>query len=379
MALIHSFDAAHQRMKVLHIISGDLWAGAEAQALALLTSLKQSPNIHISVVLLNDGELANRLRLQGIPIIILSEQKENALQIFFGIWIQILRVKPDVIHTHRTKENILGSFANLLSLRRPCVRTVHGAAETTVRGILHLGKQSISTLDYFCARYLQKKVIAVSVSLCHALESRFPQGHVVAIENGIDPIATREMIHPVEFRNSAPTHIHIGLVGRLVPVKRVDIFVEMAQTLLKNSPSINWQFHIFGDGPLRVFLTEYAKQLDPEGRIHMHGHREDIVACIASLDALVICSDHEGLPMTALESIAVGTPIIAHSVGGLTTLLSENRTGRLVSRQDPDEYAQAVLEQIGAPPQERQPEFCELYSAKHNAERVKELYESLMP
>ena len=117
----------------------------------------------------------------------------------------------------------------------------------------------------------------------------------------------------------------------------------MAALLCRENLPWPLRFHIFGDGSLRTSLETQAKVLNLGDSVRFHGHRNDISVCMASLDVLLVCSDHEGLPMTVLESIVLGTPVVAHRVGGLVEVLDDSSGGMLVRQHDPKGYAQAVL------------------------------------
>ena len=367
-------------MRVLHVASGDLWAGAEVQAYTLLRALQATAGIEVSAALLNEGELARRLRTAGIPVHVFSETDTSAARILIGLRTLMSSWRADIVHTHRIKENVLGSFANLLSRRAPCVRTVHGAAEHGKQGLLRLHKQLFHQLDHWCARRLQDRVIAVSAELKRALSGSFPAEKVIAIENGIDIAGTRAQVATANFRVDAPAGVHVGLVGRLVGVKRADLFLATAASLRRSHPHTPWHFHLIGDGPLAGSMKELANGLSLGSSVTFHGHRSDVVSCISSLDLLVLTSDHEGLPMVALEALAVGTPVIAHAVGGLVELLRGAGSCALVADQDAQLYADAVLASL-APPRERNVfEFdpvIQRYSAAANASRVAQLYRQL--
>ena len=92
----------------------------------------------VFAIVLNEHELAQRLRDLDISVAIIDEAKFNAWQIFKRIRQILKSTKPDLVHTHRQKENILGSIANLLSIRAKCVRTVHGDSEFEPIGIAKL-------------------------------------------------------------------------------------------------------------------------------------------------------------------------------------------------------------------------------------------------
>jgi L-malate glycosyltransferase len=272
---------------------------------------------------------------------------------------------------------VLGALANRFGRNVPSVRTAHGASEHAPRGLKARGRHAlIGALDRWCARHAQQKIIAVSGQLGVQLAEELPPGKIVVIENGVDPDAVLAQRHPVEFRLQEPESIHIGIVGRLVPVKRVDLFLRMAASLLQDSPQRRWRFHVFGDGPLRDSLRALANELGLAAALTFHGHRTDIIACMAALDAVVMCSDHEGLPMTALEAVVLGTPMVAHAVGGLTAVLSQ---ANLVREHDAGGYAAAVARILAnhSATTTVRARVLEEYSAARNAARVRGLYEQL--
>lgn len=344
-------------LKILHIASGDLWAGAEVQAYTQLSALQnlaarsETPaELHVAVVLLNDGELATRLRARGIDVHILPEDRLNGLQILLALRRLLLELRPDIVHTHRLKENILGALANRLAHNAPSLRTVHGASEHVPRGLRQLPKRLLHGLDRWAGAHLQQRAIAVSAELRDKLAGAFPRGHLLLIENGVDADGVRAQVQPAGYRGSAPAARHIGIVGRLVTVKRVDLFLEMAAHLRAQQPDIEWRFHVFGDGPLRTALEAQARHAGLTETTTFHGHRADIATCIAGLDALVMCSDHEGLPMTLLEAMALRTRIVAHAVGGMPDALAGYPAAKLVNGHHAAGYADAVSAILAAVP-----------------------------
>lgn len=364
---------------MLHIASGDRWAGAEVQLYTLLTQLHQRNDITPRAILLNDSELANRLRARDIPVDILDESRLGALAVLRGLCALLKQHQPDIVHTHRLKENILGAVANRLTIRAASLRTVHGAEETQADGLRQLPKRLIRTLDRWVGRHLQQRVIAVSAPLAELLAIDFPREQIAIIENGVDIDAVLAAVTPVEFREREPQAVHVGLVGRLDAVKRVDIFLQMARQLIDNQPSTNWRFHIFGEGSQETSLKQLSTALSLDAHVIFHGHRRDIAACIAGLDALVMCSDHEGLPMTILEALAVGTPILAHAVGGLNVVLEGNRGGELVSQHTAEGYQRGLLQLLGRDRSQLAREGLATlharYSAESNASAVADAYQ----
>lgn len=366
-------------LKILHIISGDLWAGAEVQAFTLLSALKKIPDVDVSAVLMNEGELAKRLREQNIPVTVFSENSMGAFSILIELRRLMSTLKPDVVHTHRIKENILGSIANRTTINAASIRTVHGAPEHAPKGIRNLHKHLLNILNRWTGQKLQDRIVAVSQDLAEKLSQDFHTNQIVTIENGIDIDATRARVRAAAFKTDTPDAIHIGIVGRLVPVKRVDIFLGIAELLKQKHPEKQYLFHIFGDGPLRNALEHLAKQKNIDGITVFHGHTSDIASGLAALDTLVMCSDHEGLPMTLLEALALGVPIVAHAVGGIPNVLANTSDAVLVEQQDPANYANALDTLTNRERTHSMLSNDSIYSATENAKRFVALYNALSP
>jgi len=327
---------------VLHLASGDLWAGAEVQLFTLARKLVDNPDISVTVVLLNHGTLERKLLDAGIKTIVLDELKFNGLQILSRLTRTLRELNPDIVHTHRPKENILGSIAARLSSNIPCLRTTHGAPEHSPAW-WQLSKQLIIFLDRFCGYFLQKRIVAVSKDLANKLRNSFPSNRICVIENGIDldAIRSQTVIKDPE-SESRESPFRVGLAGRLVPVKRVDIFIHTAQYSLDHHPDLNASFHIFGDGTMRQELENLCQETKTGEIVHFEGHQDSIIDEIQKLDVLLMTSDHEGLPMILLEAMALKIPIIAHSVGGIPRLLDQGSCGILVPGQNASDYANEI-------------------------------------
>lgn len=367
-------------LRVLHVASGDLWAGAEVQAFTLISHLSRMPETEVAAVLMNDSRLAENLRSAGVKVYIIDESQKGALGIFLSLRDLLRRWRPDVMHTHREKENILGSLGNRTCGNVPSVRTVHGWREPSgALGLLSLRRELVHSLDRWCGRVLQERIIAVSDDLAGKLTRDFPSEKIVVIENGIDLKSVALGNDIAEFRVAEPNATHIGIAGRLVDVKRVDLFLETAVLLLRECPERQWRFHIFGEGSKRSGLERLARRLRLGEAVLFHGHRQDIANCVAGLDILVICSDHEGLPMVSLEAAALAVPTVAHAAGGLLEVIPDEF---LVCKHEARGYKEAVLRALRADGRDiakrRGAEVVGRFSAQRNAERVRALYEEMV-
>lgn len=336
--------ARPRRLRVCHIMSADLWAGAEVQVATVASYLVGRPEIELTAVLLNEGPLAGELRRLGVPVTVLDEQRHNALAILLSLT-RLLRDHPvDVVHTHRYKDTVLGAIAAKLG-GVPClVRTIHGQSEP-MRGWDRAKFRIYEGLDRLALRCFADRIIAVSRRMGGSLECGYKPGTVVTIHNGVDLRRIRPTRPPDHVRQELgidPAALLIGTVGRLSPVKGHAHFLRAARLILERQPGA--RFLIVGDGPLRPQLESSARQLGIDRACVFSGSRTDIYDLMAAMDVFVLPSLDEGIPMALLEAMAVGVPVVATAVGGVPEVVAHRATGLLVRSGDERALAEACLE-----------------------------------
>jgi glycosyltransferase involved in cell wall biosynthesis len=132
----------------------------------------------------------------------------------------------------------------------------------------------------------------------------------------------------------------VGIVGRIFPIKNHVLFLQAAARIAARDPAA--RFVIVGDGPLRFALERQARELQIAERVVFTGWRRDLVRIYADLDVLVVSSDNEGTPVSAIEAMAAGCPVAATRVGGLPDLITDGESGLLVPPRDAACLANAV-------------------------------------
>jgi glycosyltransferase involved in cell wall biosynthesis len=337
-----------QPLSVCHVVSGDCWAGAEVQVATLVRALGRRSDLRVSAIVLNEGRLADELRQAGAAVKVIAETRSSFLRIFSEAVPFVRQHGVQILHSHRYKENLL---AQLLALRCGVpvkVQTKHGMPEP-FRGWKFLRQEFNQRLERWTGRVFADAVIAVSEGMAPELGLSYGSHKVVTIRNGIDTahVASRYT------REEAKAHLGctpapvIGIAGRLEPVKRVDIFLKMARIVKDQLPDA--QFVVAGDGSLRRSLISYARESGLEANVHFLGHREDIHDVLRALDVLVMCSDHEGLPMVLLEALWLETPVVGREVGGIREVLANGRNGLCVAKADPEALAASCLRLLRDP------------------------------
>lgn len=372
----------NKSIHILQIASGDNWAGAEVMLYTLAKTLHSKPDTLISAVILNHGTLEQKLRDCGISVFVIDETQLNSFHILQQLNKIVSDIKPDVIHTHRTKENILGSLTAWRNDRIPTIRTLHGSKEHNL-SFYQLPKRLIQLLDWLSGRLYQRYIVAVSHVLAVQLKDHFRESKITLIENGIDITMLAPSGLPIHEREDT-SHYRIGIVGRLVPVKRVDLFIQCAVYIKQQYTDLNIDFYIYGDGPLKNQLHNQVKAERAEGYIQFKGHCDNIAQQLKTLDALVMASDHEGLPMVLLEAMCLNTVIIAHAVGGIPNLLDQGQCGVLVHNHSAQAFSDAIIKLIKQPEQHQllaQRAFEQVkqnYSADRAASQYLKLYKQLL-
>ncbi len=332
-------DATGERITVVHIASGDLWAGAEVQLFNLACALDADPQIRLFVILLNPGLLAERLQQRGVSVQVLDEGRLNSAQVFVQVYRFLKQIRPDIVHTHRQKENVIGAIAARLAGAKS-VRTVHGAGEHRTRP-WQFHRRLQKAADRLCELHLQHGVVAVSHELGEKLRPSQAREKLHVVENGVDIDRVRDAAKlPIELPGAASA-VKIAFVARLVPVKRVDVFLASAQMLSSRHPGV-FQFYVFGDGPLMEETRQDIARRGLQGEVFLMGFTDPIAPYLAHMDLLCITSDHEGLPMNLLEALSLEVPVVAHAVGGIPRALDNGHCGTLVHQQRPEAYAEAV-------------------------------------
>ena len=327
---------------ICHVLSGDCWAGAEVQAATLVRALCRDGNLRLSAIVLNEGRLASELRQAGAIVKVIPESQNSFLQILHKAVPFVRRQQVQVLHSHRYKENLLSHLLALRCRVPVIVRTKHGMPEP-FKGWSSLRQFFNQQLDRWTGRFAADAIIGVSHEMEAQLRLEYGFRKVFTIRNGIDAVNVVSRFS----REQAKAHIGctlapvIGIVGRLEPVKRVDLFLAMAKIVNGAVPGV--QFVVAGDGALRQSLLSSARQSGFEDHVRFLGHREDIHDVLRALDVLVMCSDHEGLPMVLLEALWLGVPVVARAVGGIREIVENGRNGLTVSSSDPGDLARACL------------------------------------
>jgi glycosyltransferase involved in cell wall biosynthesis len=235
-------------------------------------------------------------------------------------------LRPDIVHTHTAKAGTVGRIAALLyrwrsSAKPRLVHTFHGHVFHGYYG------RVVSALFIAIERVLARFTDAICVLSPAQLEEihgrfrigRREQFRIVPLGLDFAMLDEPAALPP----RDAP--FVAGIVGRLTEVKEHDFFLRAVAAWIAANPSESTKvkFQIIGDGHLRERLEQQARALGIASHVVFLGNRDDPAVFYRALDLLVLTSRNEGTPLTVIEAMALGIPILATEVGGVPDLLGE--------------------------------------------------------
>jgi glycosyltransferase involved in cell wall biosynthesis len=263
------------------------------------------------------------------------------------------RDRPDLVHTHAAKGGTLGRVAVMLAFPRKRPKVVHTFHGHSLTGYFSSRTARMYTrIERFLARRTDV-LIAVSDEVRDDLVGLgvAPLEQFEVVRLGLDLSAFADDSDRAARRAALREQWGVGageqvvtLVARLVPIKRVDRFLETA-ALLRERAGV--RFVIVGDGELRDELqaSEPARALGD--RLVWAGFRRDVPdVCFAS-DVVVLTSDNEGTPVSLIEAQAAATPVVSTNVGGVRSVVLDGETGLLAD--DPPALSAAVASLLDDP------------------------------
>jgi glycosyltransferase involved in cell wall biosynthesis len=274
------------------------------------------------------------LEASGVRFLGLDRRSRINLAAWRPLYNLLRRERVDVVHAHKFGANVWGVVMGRLA-RVPVVIThEHGWAFE--------GEP--------LKRFLDRELIARGSSTFIAV-SREDQRRMKDVEgidpsdttfvpNGITPLPAPSG-HDVRAELGIPAEAPlVGTIGFLRYPKAIDNLVRAAAPLRDAVPGV--RVLIAGEGPDRPAIEQLMDELDLHGTVMLLGLRSDVPDILAALDVAVIPSDSEGSPLSVMEYMDAGLPVVGTRVGGIPDLIDDGVHGLLVPRRDPEALASAM-------------------------------------
>jgi len=364
------------KLTIVHVLSSLDTGGQEHVALNLASSQQRRGErvLVVSLAAGPEGPLGEMFRASGVETASIPKGAGVDASLPFRLSAFLKRQGADVVHTHNPHALIYGAPAGRMS-GAITVHTRHGMNPDLPRRVW-LRQKVAALLDAYVAVTPKLAQVAREANECDS--SRL---HV--IPNGIDlerfrpdPRARQEVRQSLGI---PPTAWVVGTVGRLAPEKDQTLLVRAMAPLLDERR----QLVVVGDGPEREAVAASMKGTWRPEFCHLVGARADVERCLAAFDAFALSSKTEGLPLSLLEAMATGVPVISTSVGGIPDLIVHGVSGALVPAGDQEALFRQLLSLVSYPTAALQWGIAghELvkrsYSLASMAERYRDLYETL--
>jgi len=331
---MRSVDASDHKIRVLHVINGEHYAGAE-RVQDLLALCLPALGYEAGFACLKPGRFAAARLAQQAPLYDVSMQSRLDLRPACAIARLVKRDGYSIIHTHTSRSALLGAMAAAMS-HVPVVQQLHSAG--TADTLRYIRDRVSAMVERFAFRRADA-VIAVSRAICaYARRGGVKGDRVTVVPNGVPTV--ERLAH-----KSSPTGAWtIGTVALFRERKGLEVLIEAVARL--HAQGLPVRLRIVGPFETPEYearMRGLADQLGASDVIDWRGFRADIASELAAMDLFVMPSVlREGLPMVILEAMAAGVPIVGSRVEGIPEVIRDGQDGLLVRPGDADDLSQAI-------------------------------------
>ena len=341
------------KIRLLQIVTRIDVGGVPEHLLTLIEGL-QGQNYAVSVACNHITDpMRQRFTALGVDIYLIKLHRLPHPADLLSAWqlYQFLRREQfAIVHTHMSKAALLGGLMARFARIPVIVNTAHNLG--CIAFTKHWQRALFWLYDKALFALTMDAVILVSENIRRQIVANrlLPEHKAVYIPNGIktnDLVQTdkHKILTIKKSLDINPTHWVLGTVARLVWFKGLHTLFAAMPDILKAHPDTT--LLVIGDGPLKQELEGQARELGISEAIRFLGERNDVADLLVVMDMFVLPSVSEGMPITILEAMSTALPVVATNVGGIPELVVDGQTGFLVSREQPNALAQAVIKLLG--------------------------------
>lgn len=326
-------------MRIAQLVPQFAVGGGERVAMQLLCELKRRGHVVLGIALgsRSESEMTRRLDQAGIQVEYLAKHKGFEPKLVAMIFQMLRKFNPDVVHSHNHVLPYLLPYA--ARHRGRIVHTVHSMADYDATG----ANRVINALAF------RLGVVPVAIADEVRASIRRVYGmNAPIVKNGIPVDQYRKAASSRSEWRSAngvrEADLLFVAIGALWPVKNHAKLIAAFRQVADRVPSA--KCFIAGSGPLREQLTRQIHQINLSAKVKLLGERDDVPDVLSACDVAVLPSHCEGSPLSLMEAMAAGKPVIATAVGGVPEMVS-GETARLIARDNVNALADAMIELAG--------------------------------
>jgi sugar transferase (PEP-CTERM/EpsH1 system associated) len=340
----------NKRPLVVHLTYALDFGGLETLLVQCINGMPAHKYRHAVVCLSHYTAFADKITQPGVELFALHKPPGLGLSTHAALWKLLRRQRPAILHTYNLAAAEYAFTATLAGVPVR-IHAEHGRDAGDPDGKNRKHNLLRRLLLPFIDRY-----VPVSGDLHQWLKTvvGIPDAKNQLIDNGVDTahftLAPERLSSPGPWSGEANCFV-IGTVGRVQDVKNQAALIEAFIRLRAMAPAeaARLRLVIVGDGPLREALARQVADAGIEEVVWLAGARSDIAELMRTFSVFALPSIAEGMPVTLLEAMACGLPVVASRVGGIPELVLENNTGMLVPPNDPQALAEALARYLQQP------------------------------
>jgi glycosyltransferase involved in cell wall biosynthesis len=314
-------------MKIVHVLTrGDVLGGAQSHVRELSLELLRLGH-DVTVITGAPGIFTEQLRQAEIPWLQVSSlvrplRPHLDLAALVQLWCALGALKPDVVCAHTAKAGSLGRAAARLH-QIPSVFTPHGWSM--------FDRTSLQSKPFFCwAEYLAGRLGTCVINVCESERE-------LARQSGVCPLRTLEVVHngiaEIPLGRLRPVDAQpplIVMVARFAAQKDHSTLLQALSGLL----SMRWRLLLVGTGDRETRVVRQVDALGLTDRVRILPPGTDVTRLLMQAQIFVLSSHFEALPISILEAMRAGLPVVATNVGGISESVQHEETGLLVNHGD---------------------------------------------
>lgn len=346
-------------MRILHLLQSRYFSGAENVVCQIFDMMKSEPEIQMAYCS-RDGQIREALKERGIKYYSIKKLSVSEIKRV------IKEYEPDIIHAHDISASI---YASLATLGKKCKIVSHVHVNNS-----DMAKINIKTICYGISTLCYKHIFWVSQS---CFDSFVLKDMVRKKSSVLYNVMSKEQIVAKKNRDKNSYNYDIVYVGRLTeqkdPMRLIDVLVKVTELSPKS------RIAIVGKGDLEENVRKKVEKKNLENNIVFKGFMNNPLKLLECSKVMIMTSKYEGLPMTVLEAMALGVPLVSTPVDGLKDIIENGVNGYL--ENDNDILARRLYEIISDPELRNQlsiasqKKFDKINNLKEYKKKIKTVYE----
>jgi L-malate glycosyltransferase len=325
---------------ICHLLHGLRVGGAEVLAAALARRLQDQQLRFVFICLDELGTLGEQLQVEGFPVHVLARRPGVDWRCMASLGALLRRERVNLVHAHQYTPFFYSLAARLFVRRLGIIFTEHGRhyPDYPRKKRIWINRMLLKRRD---------RVVGVGQSVRTALINNegIPGERIAVIYNGIN---IRSFQSRADERQSLRRELGFSDQDFLIlQVARLDYLKDHATAIrtmtrvVHNCPTA--RLLLVGEGPELSKIQQQVREVGLEKHVLLLGLRTDIARLLAAADMFLLTSISEGIPVTLLEAMAAGLPLVSTRVGGVPEVITDGETGLLAAAGDDAKLAEHVL------------------------------------